>query len=86
MKKVKKRRLIAFVLLVLTLFISINNLVYGATEIIKANLTKIQDSDSQIQFKGDNGWYNVRTNYIGYTEKGKVYPAYCISHGLPRGR
>lgn len=83
MKKVKKRRLIAFVLLVLTLFISINNLVYGATEISKANLTKIQDSDSQIQFKGDNGWYNVRTNYIGYTEKGKVYPAYCISHGLP---
>ena len=84
MKKSKTRRVIALVLLVLTLVMSVNNLVYAVTEISQANLTTIQDSDSQIQFKGDNGWYNVRTNYIGYTEKGKVYPAYCISHGLPR--
>lgn len=83
MKKIKNKKVIAFVLLVLTLFISINNLVYGATEISKANLKKIQNSDSQIQFKGSNGWYNVQSQYIGYTEKGKIYPAYCISHGLP---
>jgi len=84
MKKGKKRRLIALVLLVLTLFMSVNNLVYAVTEISKANLTTIQDSDSQIQFKYASGWTNVRTNYVGYRENGKVYPAYCISHGLPR--
>ena len=83
MKKGKKRKLIAFMLLVLTLFMSVNNLVYAVTEISKANLTTIQDSDSQIQFKYDSGWTNVRTNYVGYRENGKVYPAYCISHGLP---
>ena len=79
----KTNKIIAVVMLILLLFSSFQNVIYAATEISKANLTTIQDSDSQIQFKYDSGWTNVRTNYVGYRENGKVYPAYCISHGLP---
>ena len=75
----KNKRIIALILLAITLFSSFSNCVY-AIEINKANLTTIEDSDSQIQFKYDSGWTNVRTNYIGYRENGKIYPAYCISH------
>ena len=79
----KTNKIIAVVMLVLLLFSSFQNVIYAATEISKANLTTIQDSDSQIQFKYSSGWTNVRTNYIGYYEGGNVYPAYCISHGAP---
>ena len=79
----KTNKIIAIVMLVLLFFSSFQNIIYGATEISKANLTTIQDSDSQIQFKYSSGWTNVRTNYIGYYEGGHVYPAYCISHGDP---
>ena len=78
----KNKKIIAMLLLVITLFSSCSNIVY-ATEINRANLTTIQDSDSHIQFKYASGWTNVRTNYIGYQENGKIYPAYCISHGYP---
>ncbi len=81
MKKTNKA--IAVVMLALLLFSSFQNIIYGATEINKANLTMIKESDSQIQFKFDSGWANVRTNYIGYREGGATYPAYCISHGDP---
>lgn len=82
MKKVNKR-IIAFFMLVLTLFSSCSNLVF-ATEINSANLTTIQDSDSHIQFNFEGaGWTNVRTNYVGYYENGTIYPAYCITHGAP---
>lgn len=79
----KTNKIIAIVILVLLFFSSFQNIIYGATEISKASLTVIQESDSQIQFKFSSGWGNVRTNYIGYREGGNVYPAYCISHGDP---
>ena len=88
MKRIKNNKIIALMLVVLTLFLSANNLSYAVTEISNASLTVIQKSASQIQFYGGAsiGWYDVTTNYIGYRENGKVYPAYCISHGDPRSR
>ena len=67
----KNKKIIAMLLLVITLFSNCSNIVY-ATEINRANLTTIQDSDSHIQFKYDSGWTNVRTNYIGYQENGRL--------------
>lgn len=78
----KNKKIMAVLLLVITLISNCSTLVH-AVEINSANLTTIQNSDSHIQFKFDSVWGNVRTNYIGYQANGKTYPAYCISHGYP---
>lgn len=61
---------------------SLQNMVYGVTQISSANLKAGKDIDTNVEFYDGTQWFELQAKYIYYETNGKEYPAYCISHGL----
>ena len=79
-KNIKK---LMAIIMILIIFISNIQSIVMAKEIgDSAKLKKIGVCHTNIQFKFSSGWSDVKCHYIGYTDGGNTYPAYCISHGL----
>ena len=81
MFKKNKNKILAILMIILTMFSSFQNLVFAQTEISSANLYKVQDSELHLQYwNSDMGmWYYVTNAFIGYNYNGKTYPAYCMN-------
>lgn len=58
-------------------------MVFADTEINKADLKVLQESEKHLQFKGEKGWFYVSCLFVGYSHNEKIYPAYCINRELP---
>lgn len=84
MIKVKSKKIIAILLLVLTLFSTLSSTVF-ATEISSVNLVKGAECGLHLQYWNNdkNGWYYVTCTYVTYNKDGKEYPAYCLNRELP---
>lgn len=77
---IKNKKVIAIILLVLTIFSSISPVVL-ATEISEANIQDRGKVDQHLQYwNEDKGeWYYVTTTYTTYSANGTEYPAYCLN-------
>lgn len=77
---IKNKKVIAIILLVLTIFSSISPVVL-ATEISEANIQDRGTVEQHLQYwNEDKGeWYYVTTTYTTYSANGTEYPAYCLN-------
>ena len=84
MLKVNSKRIIAMLMLVLTLFSTLSPSVF-ATEISSANIENNGDVEWHLQYWNDekNVWSYVTTTYTTYNEGGRSYPAYCVNREYP---
>lgn len=84
MLKIKSKRILAMLMLVLTLFSTLSPSVF-ATEISSANIQNRGDVEYHLQYwnADKNGWYYITTTYTTYSEGGKEYPAYCLNREYP---
>lgn len=79
-KNIKK--IMAVIMLIIISISNIQSIVMAKEIGDSAKLKKIGVCHTNIQFKFSSGWSDVKCHYIGYTDGGNTYPAYCISHGL----
>lgn len=77
-----KKKIIAILMLLMTLFGSIQNVALAKEIGDSAYLKSLGNCNSNLEFKFDSGWSTVICHFVTYTEGGKNYPAYCISHGI----
>lgn len=82
MLKKNIKKLMAIIMILIIFIGNIQNIVLAKGIGDSAKLKKIGDCHTNIQFKFSSGWSDVKCHYIGYTDGGNTYPAYCISHGL----
>src|SRR5699024_10310410 len=82
MIKLKNKRILAILMLVLTIFSALSPSVF-ATEISSANIQNKGDVEYHLQYWNGDHWSYVVTTYTTYTEGGKEYPAYCINSEYP---
>lgn len=84
MLKVNSKRIIAMLMLVLTLFSSLSPSVF-ATEISSANIENNGNVEWHLQYWNEdkNVWSYVTTTYTTYNEGGRSYPAYCVNREYP---
>ena len=82
MLKKNIKKLMAIIMILIIFIGNIQNIVLAKQIGDSAKLKKIGDCHTNIQFKFSSGWSDVKCHYIGYTDGGNTYPAYCISHGL----
>lgn len=77
---IKNKKVIAIILLVLTIFSSISPVVL-ATEISEANIQDRGTVEQHLQYWNDekNVWSYVTTTYTTYSANGTEYPAYCLN-------
>lgn len=80
MKKFNK--IISIFMLMIILLSSIQGVVLGVTNISSANLKKGSNIKTNVQYNDGKQKFEIEAKYIYYTNNGKKYPAYCISHGL----
>lgn len=83
-KIIKGKKVLAMMMLMLTLFSALNPLVY-ATEISSANIENKGECEWHLQYWNEpkNAWYYITTTYTTYRENGREYPAYCLNREYP---
>ena len=84
MIKVKGKKVIAILLLILTLCSTFSGFSF-ATEISEANLQDKGDCGYHLQYWNaeKNGWYYIITTFVTYQKDGVEYPAYCLNREYP---
>ena len=84
MIKVKEKKVIAMLLLILTLCSTFSGFSF-ATEISEANLQDKGDCGYHLQYwnADKNGWYYIITTFVTYQKNGVEYPAYCLNKEYP---
>ena len=84
MIKVKGKKVIAMLLLILTLCSTFSGFSF-ATEISEANLQDKGDCGYHLQYwnADKNGWYYIITTFVTYQKDGVEYPAYCLNKEYP---
>ena len=84
MIKVKGKKIIAMLLLILTLCSTFSGFSF-ATEISEANLQDKGDCGYHLQYwnADKNGWYYIITTFVTYQKDGVEYPAYCLNKEYP---
>ena len=84
MIKVKGKKVIAMLLLILTLCSTFSGFSF-ATEISEANLQNKGDCGYHLQYwnADKNGWYYIITTFVTYQKDGVEYPAYCLNKEYP---
>lgn len=75
--------IIVLIMIAIVLFCNLQSIVLADTEIDKAHLKVLQDSQKHLQFNQNGSWINLRCLYVGYENNGKIYPAYCLNRELP---
>ena len=79
-KRSSNKKIIAIILLILTIFSSISPIVL-ATEISEANIQDRGKVEQHLQYWNEDqgAWYYVTTTYTTYSVNGREYPAYCLN-------
>lgn len=75
--------IIVLIMIAIVLFCNLQSIVLADTDIDKAHLKVLQDSEKHLQFYQNGTWINLRCLYIGYENNKKIYPAYCLNRELP---
>ena len=75
--------IIVLIMIAIVLFCNLQSIVLADTDIDKAHLKVLQDSEKHLQFYQNGTWINLRCLYIGYKNNEKIYPAYCLNRELP---
>lgn len=77
------KKTIAIILLGLILLTTFQNTIYAVTMNQRINLKDYGECDYTLQYKRSDGtWSYITCTFAGYSENGKIYPAYCINRGL----
>ncbi|MBR3002832.1 MAG: Cys-Gln thioester bond-forming surface protein [Clostridia bacterium] len=81
LKKIKKYLIVisTTIMMLLLNFLGIANSVYAAELGTEANLQKVGDCGSLLQYKG----ITVITTYVAYKDGNNLYPAYCLNANIP---
>lgn len=79
----RSKKIIAILMLILTLVGSLQNIVQAKSVGDSANLYNLGRCDYNVQFYFTDHWGYVITNYVVYAENGRTYPAYCMNKDLP---
>ena len=80
MKKLRKR-ILAILMLILTLFSSFQGIVFAQTEISDAYIEYSHDTGHHLQYwnASKGRWSYVITSFVEYEHNGRKYPAYCAN-------
>ena len=77
------KKVIATILLGLIVLTTFQNTIYAVTMNQRLTLRDYGECDLTLQYKRTDGkWYYITCTFAGYSENGKIYPAYCINRGL----
>ena len=81
----KTKKIVAFIMLIITLLSTFSNIVYASTEISSADLKDRGDCGFHLQFwdTNQNAWSYIITTFVTYDYNGIEYPAYCLNRELP---
>ena len=80
MVKLNKKIIYIFMIIII-LFSNLQNIVLAKEIGDSAKLKSIGHCNRNVEFKFSSGWSTIKCDYIGYTDGGKNYPAYCVLHG-----
>lgn len=80
MKKLRKK-ILAILMLILTLFSSFQGIVFAQTEISDAYIEYSHDTGHHLQYwnASKGRWSYVITSFVEYEHNGRRYPAYCAN-------
>lgn len=80
MKKLR-RKILAILMLILTLFSSFQGIVFAQTEISDAYIEYSHDTGHHLQYwnASKGRWSYVITSFVEYEHNGRRYPAYCAN-------
>lgn len=83
MSKLKIKKIIGGLLLIIVLITTFQNTIYAVSMNQRILIQNYGECDYTLQFKRSDGvWSYVTCVFAGYSENGKVYPAYCVNRGL----
>ncbi len=83
MSKLKTKKIIGGLLLIIVLITTFQNTIYAVSMNQRILIQNYGECDYTLQFKRSDGvWSYVTCVFAGYSENGKVYPAYCVNRGI----
>lgn len=83
MSKTKIKKIIGGLLLIVVLITTFQNTIYAVSMNQRVLIDNYGNCDYTLQYKRSDGvWSYVTCVFAGYSENGKVYPAYCVNKGL----
>lgn len=83
MSKLKTKKIIGGLLLIIVLITTFQNTIYAVSMNQRILIQNYGECDYILQFKRTDGvWSYVTCVFAGYSENGKIYPAYCVNRGL----
>ena len=83
MIKLKSKKIIGGLLLIVVLMTTFQNMIYAVSMNQRILIDNYGKCDYTLQYKKANGiWSYVTCTLVGYSENGKVYPAYCLNKGV----
>lgn len=83
MSKLKSKKIIGGLLLIVVLMTTFQNIIYAVSMNQRILIDNYGKCDYTLQYKKANGiWSYVTCTLVGYSENGKVYPAYCLNKGV----
>ncbi|MBR6504319.1 MAG: hypothetical protein IKT41_01130 [Clostridia bacterium] len=83
MFKYKSIKVLAILMLVFIMMSILQNDVKGAELYQNVGLQEYGKCEYTLQYDYNGTWYFIETTFVGYSENGRVYPAYCIDKELP---
>lgn len=82
MKKIT-RKMIAIMLLIITIIINLQGVIFAKTPISQATILDKGECEWHLQYNKNGQWLYVTTTYTVYEKNGVEYPAYCINRERP---
>lgn len=83
MIKLKSKKIIGGLLLIVVLMTTFQNMIYAVSMNQRILIDNFGKCDYTLQYKkADGTWSYVTCTFAGYSENGKVYPAYCLNRGV----
>lgn len=80
MSKLKSKKIIGSLLLIVVLMTTFQNMIYAVSMNQRILIDNFGKCDYTLQYKrADGKWSYVTCTFVGYSENGKVYPAYCLN-------
>ena len=83
MIKLKSKKIIGGLLLIVVLMTTFQNMIYAVSMNQRILIDNFGKCAYTLQYKkADGRWSYVTCTFVGYSENGKVYPAYCLNREL----
>lgn len=85
MKNKQIKKVLSIILIIIYLLNILSYSSFATTQITEANLIDLGDCGQHLQYWNESlgVWSYVSTTYVGYSNNGTVYPAYCLDVSKP---